>query len=328
MTISWSYTVQAVVAAFGCWEDEWHFMESMLREDLRNNSAWAQRAFLVIHRLVSCLHCAALAAGSPIQESACASLGDDGSGAFLQAALAAQEPSTTEQASADRKPSECLGSKQSEGVPAANIEKIEFVTECIRKEVEFTANCALAMAHNESAWNYLCGLVHLLSSALSRCLSPEAAEEVLQNVLASYEDAQGDSYKGGECCEPTIDSQGHSRGGRQCVEPVIEAQAGVFLASLPEAVRKDVLSAVHAAMQGTFVAAFEVLDVCPGCIPARVALLRTYVVSAGMVKESGDLVRARDAAMILADGLSKADPLRKGWYSSLVQSLSRDIASS
>ena len=37
---------QAVVAAAGCWEDELRYSEAMIERDVRNNSAWAQRAFV------------------------------------------------------------------------------------------------------------------------------------------------------------------------------------------------------------------------------------------------------------------------------------------
>ncbi|KAI8465579.1 MAG: hypothetical protein J3K34DRAFT_525239 [Monoraphidium minutum] len=36
----------AVVAAAGCWEEELRYSEAMIERDVRNNSAWAQRAFI------------------------------------------------------------------------------------------------------------------------------------------------------------------------------------------------------------------------------------------------------------------------------------------
>jgi hypothetical protein len=305
--------VQAVVTAFGCWEAEWEFMEKMLQEDLRNNSAWAQRAFLVVHRVVSCVHCAAVAAGAPIRERTCASLGDDGSGAFLQmtAAMIDQDAVTREDAGSDGKSSPCLGHNRSGGV-AARTQRIEFVSQCIQKELEFTASRAHEMPHNESAWNYLCGLASLLSIALSQCLTPEAAEDVLQKTLNSNAAASMGS---------SIEDRSHST-------PVIDAQAEAFLAGLPEDVRRDVERAACAALQGIFTITFAVLDACPGCIPARVALLKAYVLAVGMATESCDVQRARDAAAVLADGLSIADPLRKGWYTALVSSLPNNPSSS
>jgi hypothetical protein len=35
-----------VVAAAGCWEGELRYSEAMVERDVRNNSAWAQRAFV------------------------------------------------------------------------------------------------------------------------------------------------------------------------------------------------------------------------------------------------------------------------------------------
>ena len=48
--------VQALVAKFGLWEREWAYAEQLLLDDPRNNSAWAQRAFLLQHRLAGYVH--------------------------------------------------------------------------------------------------------------------------------------------------------------------------------------------------------------------------------------------------------------------------------
>ena len=46
---SWAHR-QALVAAWGLWDRELAFVDSLLEQDFRNNSAWNQRFFILTHR--------------------------------------------------------------------------------------------------------------------------------------------------------------------------------------------------------------------------------------------------------------------------------------
>lgn len=46
---SWAHR-QALVAAWGLWDSELEFVDSLLDQDSRNNSAWNQRYFILSHR--------------------------------------------------------------------------------------------------------------------------------------------------------------------------------------------------------------------------------------------------------------------------------------
>lgn len=43
---AWAHR-QVVVAAAGDWQAERQYLEKLLQEDVRNNSAWNQRAFVI-----------------------------------------------------------------------------------------------------------------------------------------------------------------------------------------------------------------------------------------------------------------------------------------
>jgi hypothetical protein len=58
-----------VVAAAGCWQEELRYSEAMVERDVRNNSAWAQRAFV---NLVGCAGCPARIPGAGLLD--CGSL--------------------------------------------------------------------------------------------------------------------------------------------------------------------------------------------------------------------------------------------------------------
>lgn len=56
---AWAHR-QVVVAAAGSWQQEMDYLEELLRQDVRNNSAWNQRAF-VIRVSVCCSCCRSMA---------------------------------------------------------------------------------------------------------------------------------------------------------------------------------------------------------------------------------------------------------------------------
>ena len=303
-----------MVAAFDCWELEWPFVERMLRADLRNNSAWAQRAFLLSHRLA----CRVRAAGG-------GAAGDDdgGDAAFVQMAAAAAEgldasllrerTSGEEQRAAasdatQRGAFECpspsasadgaaaAARRESSGAAGACDVPHGAVLRCVRNEVDFIARSAARMPHNESAWNHLCGLPSLLSSALAQC--------------GSGADAQ-DAAPGPQTSPDALDAG-----------ILIECRAAAFLAQAPDVVQQDVQAAAQLARQALFDIALDVLKACPPCIPARAALLRAYAAAAAGAAVGSDKQRhAREAAGALAAGLATADPLRRGWYSAVVDGI-------
>lgn len=43
---AWAHR-QVVVAAAGAWQQEMEYLEGLLQQDVRNNSAWNQRAFVI-----------------------------------------------------------------------------------------------------------------------------------------------------------------------------------------------------------------------------------------------------------------------------------------
>jgi protein farnesyltransferase/geranylgeranyltransferase type-1 subunit alpha len=43
---AWAHR-QVVVAAAGAWQQEMEYLEELLQQDVRNNSAWNQRAFVI-----------------------------------------------------------------------------------------------------------------------------------------------------------------------------------------------------------------------------------------------------------------------------------------
>lgn len=271
------------MAAFECWEAEWPFMERMLRADLRNNSAWAQRAFLLTHRLACRVRSACLAAGSA------AAGGEDGSdAAFVQAAAA--DCTSSDAAARESGVAECCAAARACGPPPGPAQR------CMRGEVRFIACSAAEMPHNESAWNHLCGLPRLLSGVLAQC-APGGAKRGME-----------------EACAQLSIAKAHP--------PLVEGRAAAFLAQCPATVQQDVQAAAQHARQAAFDVALEVLRACPQCIPARTALLKAYAAAAATAPAgSQQLARAREAAAALAEGLAAADPLRRGWYAAVVDGM-------
>ena len=141
--------MQAIVQRFGMWEAEWENMLRMIDVDCRNNSAWNQRAWL----LSACIACR-LKRHLP------------GYGGNVKSS---QEDIVLEDAD-DTQPRFMTGT----------------ITEWLQRELEFCRNHCERTPHNESPWNYLNGLQHVvhdtvvaldrgaLLTSVRKCLLPQA----------------------------------------------------------------------------------------------------------------------------------------------------------
>jgi Protein prenyltransferase alpha subunit repeat len=118
--------LQALVSQFGLWQQEWAYTEEMLQRDLRNNSAWSVRAWL----LGKCMHGHLINAGS--------------AGEFA----------------ADNNAECAVAACGHRGVTCGSM------AECMAAEVAFAGRAAAKMPHSDSSWNYLVGLRSILCDAV------------------------------------------------------------------------------------------------------------------------------------------------------------------
>ena len=171
--------VQAVIAAFDCWEGEPDFVDGMLDEDPLNNSAWAQRAFLLSHRLqahMAALRSSSAAGAAPAHHQSEAQaaqprraggwLALDDNADFLQSMAAAEQGLRSGFADAQPPASEAAAhadaARGSGSAPAGTLQQ------CVDQEIAYTRARALRVPHNESVWNHLWGLQHTVLAALAQ----------------------------------------------------------------------------------------------------------------------------------------------------------------
>jgi Protein prenyltransferase alpha subunit repeat len=289
-----------VVATFDRWEQEWPYVEGLLQEDGRNNSAWAQRAFLLAHRLRTRLR--ALAATGSAARSACAAAdkssargtsagrsgkGEDDHAAFLRDALA------QEAEGGDRG----MASSGGQGGP---------LEECMRAEVAFVSASARRMPRNESAWNYLCGLQHVLLVELAQLRESSGA--------ADRADADADACSLLSGSGAARDGDSGVRGGAGApLHGQVQESAQRFLATCAPGVRDAADAALAVAARAMFAVPIDVLALDEGSVPARATLLRAYAAAAMREKDDAERRRAAEAARLLASSLCELDPIRKEW---------------
>jgi hypothetical protein len=124
--------MQVMVKTFGLWKEEWEYMERMILNDCRNNSAWNQRAWLLAacikHRLI---------------RNVPAAYGG-------KATEASEEDSVLEDAD-DTQPRFLTGT----------------ITEWLQEELRYTRFHCQRTPHNESPWNYLNGLHYIVQDAVT-----------------------------------------------------------------------------------------------------------------------------------------------------------------
>lgn len=65
------FAVGRVIRTYGLWDKELEFVDKLLREDLRNNSAWNHRCFVITNTTGECLVTPAVNAGVDRLYSTC-----------------------------------------------------------------------------------------------------------------------------------------------------------------------------------------------------------------------------------------------------------------
>jgi hypothetical protein len=141
---AWAHR-QVVVAAAGAWQSEMEYLEGLLQADVRNNSAWNQRAFVIRVRVVLVCGrpcCSAVSWFEPCSRShwltqlcllCCVVIVD----AFLMLSCC------------------CCGNKQH------TLDSYGSLQELLDQELLYVAEQVQRAPDNESAWNYLWGLFSL-----------------------------------------------------------------------------------------------------------------------------------------------------------------------
>lgn len=109
--------------AFGLWEKELDFVEEMVKRDVRNNSAWNQRGYVVKHMLEAAASQGTIGMDADVQPDSCSTA----SGTGLQ-------------------------------VPGPSVALLH---DLLRRELAYVEQQVLRAPRNESAWNYLSGLFSL-----------------------------------------------------------------------------------------------------------------------------------------------------------------------
>jgi hypothetical protein len=280
-----SGVVQALVAAFGKWENEWLFLERILSEDLRNNSAWAQRAFLLTHKI------ALLIRPRIARVADCCS----GEAAFLAEVLAGEGREEEEEGHSQvavgtvRPPEQvAIGGAAKKNAVGARAERR--VTSCLRIELAAVVRSVHTIPHNESAWNYLTGLPHIIAAALAEC-----SDGNVPTTCSSPPDSA------------LVPGQGR-----------VHELAHGYLRTCSDAVQQDIAEALLEVSQATFSTALAVLESSKACIPARVALLKAYAAAANADVTGRE--KALEASRRLALTLSDMDPIHCSWYMSFLTS--------
>ena len=347
--------MQVVVAEFDRWEAEWTYAEQMLKHDVRNNSAWAQRAFLVSHRLAARLRCLAAAdvaehrqnrhgdgahaaSGDAQQRSGdCVDAGaagahvlesdndDGGDAAFLgamlvdDAAAAGGAPclgrnSGGEKGEASHQPA--TGAAASAGTASATrADDLDASFEkCVRSEVAFVGEALQRVARNESSWNYLCGLQHLILSVLAA----QHAGDQLASASAASSGGEVAAGAAAAATAPVADAARSIFGGN-ALQGAVQQRASECLAASGPRVRVAAAAALAEAAQSMFAVPLQALEHCADNVPARAVLLRAYAAAAVHERGQEGRQKASRAAEALASWLQRHDPVHRGWYAALLQ---------
>lgn len=144
---------QALVAAFGLWQEELSFVGAMLQQDLRNNSAWNQRAFVLRNGPASIG-----AAGSRAEGGG--SPGDAGVGGGAGG-----------------------GGGRAPLVWGAGLAGGWLGQQAFEEELQLCMPLIKQVPHNEAGWAYLSGLLHARGWHEALCFDPRI-QEVCEEVLA------------------------------------------------------------------------------------------------------------------------------------------------
>lgn len=332
------------MAEFGLWTEELAFVEGLLSDDVRNNSALNQRAWLLTH------HLASLVPSSPKTPV------DD----------AASPSETALHSSVTHAAAGGVGVGEAGAVPvpdsSGTCAEAVTVESVLRREADYARTMLATVPHNEGAWNYLCALPHLLTAALElpsnlrasarappACLGPEshtasvrAARDErapthglpLRTVTAaSAEVPAASEAAAGPHGAPVAAAAHADAAAGECRAAAASAhRAFVSVASdlepllrgAPAHVRAALRCAVRAVDGEIFSIALAVLADCPSCVPARAALLLQYARAAGMAAALGHVAErdtAAHAVRTLVHTLVTADPLRAAWYRSVAASI-------
>ena len=144
--------------AFGLWHSELSFVEEMIDRDVRNNSAWNQRFFVLSWMLE-----VGAASSSPATSSSY--MGG------VEGDLTAREASGGGSVTAVATPvGDQPGGEPGGGVTSRLISR-RSVEEVLGRELQYVANKISLAPRNESCWNYLLGLF----SSLPGCRRNELA---------------------------------------------------------------------------------------------------------------------------------------------------------
>ena len=292
-----------IISRFDKWEQEWAYVEQMLYQDDRNNSAWAQRAFLLQHRLCTRIHALmqtetssaqGVVASTSMASSIAPGQSEDvaGDGAFLRAALMQDERAFTAASAACGKGEEL---HQQEHAAAS-------CKACMEGEVAFVKASVQRMPRNESVWNYLGGLAHVMTSVVASC-----AQELGLQCTAGMQ-------AGSLLSQPT------SRGLQRDL-PKLALLAKAVLVDGVDSVRCAVGDAESVVAQAWFDVPLAVLPHADDSVPARALLFQAYASQCALSNAGGrqhDQDQAKRAMHALGQGLCVLDPLRKGHYESVM----------
>eukprot|EP00798_Chlamydomonas_sp_ICE-L_P021427 gene21427-28392_t len=163
---AWAHR-QAIVQAFGLWSSEVEFVNGMIDKDVRNNSAWNQRAFLLKVTLSAWLHLNGQQQqqqqGQQQQQT-----GETPSHGSLPPPALIGIPSESLAAAAAAALTAWDQQPDGEGPPPENSPAViegeglqAEVAAILNRELVYAATQVQRAPRNESAWNYLTGLFSL-----------------------------------------------------------------------------------------------------------------------------------------------------------------------
>jgi len=173
---------QAVVARFGLWAGELAYAEALLHADVRNNSAWAQRWFVVAGMPAQCAparsprrpgqerrrpaHPAHRSARTPPRKHCSSCCSPD---ATVRDARRRLQACTVQASLAPREQAQSAASRARRDT-----------ADVFEREVAFAALQIRRAPHNDSAWAYLRGLPALPGQAAQLAYAPGIAAACLE----------------------------------------------------------------------------------------------------------------------------------------------------
>lgn len=151
---AWAHR-QSIIQLFGLWAQDRAYLEAMIEKDVRNNSAWNERLWILQHAPHAMLRPTAAAAAAAARDAGAQPSSSNAAGANPPAA-ADEGPSTS--AAGPSEPTAAAAAGDSGAKQPMSASK---AADILRSELEYAAVHIKKAPRNESAWNFVRGLFTL-----------------------------------------------------------------------------------------------------------------------------------------------------------------------